>query len=90
MWRRRRSVTLERATLWCSGSRQAFPTPLLRVQSWADAGKGGTEQDWASRGVSRGSRGDAVCRQEYGAVGGMCVLRCSFAVGICREATKEG
>lgn len=25
---------------------QAFPTPSLRVQSWADAGKNSMEQDW--------------------------------------------
>jgi hypothetical protein len=37
---------LGRATWWCSGLQQASPTLSLRVQSWADAGKSGMEQDW--------------------------------------------
>lgn len=32
----------------------------------------------------------SVCRQEYGAAGGMCVLRCSFAEGICRAGNRTG
>lgn len=89
MWRRKRSVTSGRATLWCSGSQQVFPIPLLRVQSWADAGKDGTEQDWASLGVSRAAGEKLnVCRLECGAVGRMSVLRSSFAMGICRGGNK--
>lgn len=65
---------------------QAFPTPSLRVQSWADAGKNSMEQDWDIYPLvfpRAAEKLDVVDR--YGAV-----LRSSFAIASIERRHQNG